>query len=289
MKIIGVSGGLGNQMFQYAFYKAWEGIDESKLDITFFDRCKIHNGYELEEIFNIGNVKYASRDDLKRLAAPDSIIYRILRKCRLGSSPASYVKEADYSFAPQKVMEITGDKYLDGCWQTEEYFKHKSDVIRKEFCFKDIISDKNVSISYEMYETNSISIHVRRGDYLKYPHLYGNICSKQYYQKAIEYIKNHTYGNVKFYVFSDDIRWVKENIFFEDSCIFIDWNIMGQSYIDMQLMSLCKHNIIANSSFSWWGAWLNKNPNKIVVAPDRWLFNGEIGDVVPNDWIKIFV
>ena len=134
---------------------------------------------------------------------------------------------------------------------------------------------------------NSISIHIRRGDYLhpKFNHLYGNICTIEYYKEAIT-ILQQKYANLHFYIFSDDISWVKENLPIVPST-YIDWNKKEDSWQDMYLMSQCKHNIIANSSFSWWGAWLNNNPNKTVICPSRFMNLNQQSDIVPEDWIQI--
>ena len=131
-----------------------------------------------------------------------------------------------------------------------------------------------------------ISIHVRRDDYLssKYVSGFGGICTIEYYNKAVERIKEEVIDPV-FYIFSDDINWCRENLKLEQG-VFIDWNTGKESWQDMFLMSQCKHNIIANSSFSWWGAWLNSNSEKIVIAPRIW-WNGLKDDVVPDSWIRI--
>ena len=134
-------------------------------------------------------------------------------------------------------------------------------------------------------ETNSISIHVRRGDYLKNPQ-YFDICNTVYYRKAIGLIKEKT-DNARFYVFSDDIQWVKENLELPQNTVYVNWNMKTDSWQDMCLMSHCRHHIIANSTFSWWGAWLNKNEKKIVICPKMFSRTENLVNVMPDEWIKI--
>src|SRR5690606_38192956 len=145
-----------------------------------------------------------------------------------------------------------------------------AEELREHFQFPQITDIKNKELIQHIQQRNSVSLHVRRGDYLiaSNQHL-GSICDNAYYEKAITYINEKT-DSPLFVIFSNDIPWCKET-FNNIDAIFVDWNTGNQSYIDMQLMSLCKHNIIANSSFSWWGAWLNNNPDKIVVSPNKWI------------------
>ena len=185
---------------------------------------------------------------------------------------------------------------LDGYWQNEDYFKDIREDILECFTFNpEGIDQKNKETAEKMMTSNSVSLHVRRGDYLTsaYQHVYSNICSVQYYKRATEYICQNI-DNLFFFIFSDDIEWCKENIrelfgdgFDESRIAFIDYNHGDQSYLDMYLMSKCRHHIIANSTFSWWGAWLGTNEDKIVVAPDRWFANHDVTDIICDDWVRI--
>ncbi|MCI6689512.1 MAG: alpha-1,2-fucosyltransferase, partial [Clostridiaceae bacterium] len=139
----------------------------------------------------------------------------------------------------------------------------------------------------QISQNYSVSVHVRRGDYLNYSYLQG-ICTPHYYEQAMQFFREKYRGKVKFYIFSNDIEWA-ENNFSEADCVIVEGNSGKDSFRDMQLMSLCKHNIVANSSFSWWGAWLNQNKEKIVIAPNKWI-NQEVEekiDVIPDDWVKM--
>jgi hypothetical protein len=177
-----------------------------------------------------------------------------------------------------------------GYWQSSKYFSDYEKEIREDFQFIKPLDRKNLSVLKKIEKTSSASIHIRRGDYVsnsKINKVHGT-CSITYYRKAINHLKRK-FPNSAFFVFSDDPNWVKENIKINNAT-YVDWNQGKNSYKDMQLMSRCKHNIIANSSFSWWGAWLNCNPKKIIIAPKIW-FNDPIAqekskELIPKTWIR---
>ena len=176
--------------------------------------------------------------------------------------------------------------YLAGYWQSEKYFSFIEEKIKAEFTFKIEIDDINKKYLEEMNKVESISLHVRRGDYLSSPSL--NVCTEKYYENAITYFRERI-ENPIFFVFSNDIEWCRQNINGKD-IKYINVNKGERSYNDMRLMSACKHNIIANSSFSWWGAWLNSNAQKIIVAPNKWINNSKNvseSDIIPEKWKKI--
>lgn len=254
MIIASLQGGLGNQMFQYAFGKALSlrHRTELKLDTRSLSKGIPPRKYELN-IFEI----------TEKFAPPLSYWLSKITK--------TYVNERDLDGS---IPNASNNLYLDGYWQSEDYFKDYKQEIRNIFKFK---KTKNLP-------SESVSIHVRRTDYVDRKGRAPIIgCSLNYYHKAMAFI----YSKIKnpiFYVFSDDIDWCKNNINFSGFKFHY-----SSTPDDLRLMSLCKHNIVANSSFSWWGAWLNQNPNKIVVAPDPW-FNTTEGwrrEIVLNSWIKI--
>lgn len=276
MKIVRITGGLGNQMFQYAFYLSLkERFTDVKLDITPYTVSQFHYGYELGEVFGI-------KADL---ATIEEIHYLINNS---NSKLSTIFIERQFNF-DKKVFEIEGEVLFYGYWQTEKYFKSIEGIIKKEFVFKRPLDNKNIELVDQINEVNSVSLHIRRGDYVSIKNL-AHICTLEYYQKAVKLIKEKISKPV-FYIYSDEIEWVKENISLEEDIIFVDWNKGEDSYKDMQLMSLCKHNILANSSFSWWAAWLNNNKNKMVIAPSRWFNNktDDIRDLILDDWFKIEV
>lgn len=289
MKIVWIKGGLGNQMFQYAFFEAMKKKYENvKLDTSSIINYKKHNGFELTNIFNI---KYdeCSIKEVERLSRVDyKFLSRVLRKLNI-KKKTEYFEKEHMIFDGGVFNHNEEEKYYIGYWQNEKYFIDIRDELIKKFKFPDL-NIKNKKVNDDIKNNDSVSLHVRRGDYLNNS-FYLDINKENYYKKAIKYIIGKV-ENPKFFVFSDDIKWAKEE--FKTYCgsldfIYIDWNNGVNSYIDMQLMAACKYNIIANSSFSWWGAWLNNNPNKIVIAPKKWTINdSELQEIkLPKEWIKI--
>ena len=283
MIIVRVTGGLGNQMFQYAMYKSLEKKGKLvKLDSkSFYETKKEHNGYELERIFDIKPNK-PTKEDLEKFDENNiSTLFKIKRKL-FGDKKFVYDTK-EYVF--NKDVYKLKNSYLNGYWQSIKYFEGIENDIKKDFRFKNQLDNKNLEILNEIENSNSISIHIRRGDYMSPENynMYGCIATPTYYKKAIKVIEEKV-ENPTFFVFSNDMDWVKKNIQINSRVFYIDINSGNGSYKDMQLMSNCKHNIIANSSFSWWGAWLNENKNKIVIAPKKWINREDID----SDKIELF-
>ncbi|MCQ2022237.1 alpha-1,2-fucosyltransferase, partial [Clostridium butyricum] len=268
MVIIKAQGGLGNQMFQYALYRVLElKQDNIKMDIN-STTLNLHTGFELERVFNL-KINYSSYSESFRM-----INDKYINELKNGWA---YNYESD-------VMEID-DGYLDGYWQHEEYFKSIRHELLKKYKFNNVSGIEVENMIYNIENNESVSIHIRRGDYTN-SSIYDNVATLEYYEEAIKIIKSKVVNPV-FFIFSDDIEWVEKNIKINKSYI-INFNTGLDSYKDMFLMSRCKHNIIANSTFSWWGAWLNTNLNKIVVRPEKFT-NIEIDGSTICDvkgWIK---
>jgi hypothetical protein len=180
--------------------------------------------------------------------------------------------------------------YLQGYWQSERYFLKHASTIRKDFTFRQSPSGQNADLMRTILDSAAVSIHVRRGDYVSNPKTFANhgICTPEYYFNAIDIMRQRV-PNARFFAFSDDPQWVTSVLAPRcDGMIVVDHNQAEDSCNDMQLMSLCRHHIIANSSFSWWGAWLNQNPDKIVVAPRNWFANGKDStDLIPETYIRL--
>jgi hypothetical protein len=295
MIISWISGGLGNQMFQYALGKvlSYKNADELFLDLSgynpFITTKDTPRIFELD-IFRLKYIE-ASRSTIVRLSDSSPVINSInnLFKTKMNPYPKGYVQEAGHGFQ-SSILELQGNRYLKGFWQTEKYFKDYTDLIRSEFRFAKPAHGKNKSLLEEMKTTNSVSVHVRRGDYVsvKTTNKFHGTCDLSYYLRATNYISKHIV-NPTYYVFSDDPKWCKTNLKFSSKTVIISHNSGDKSWEDLRLMSNCKHNIIANSSFSWWGGWLNNNPHKIIVAPKVWFRDKSVDtkDVVPSTWIKL--
>ena len=284
MIIIKVQGGLGNQMFQYALYKKFELMNkEVFLDITAYETHKKHNGFEIVRIFNI-SPKFAAQDQINLLASTNKTLFqKVLRNV--------YRKPSHYTELQLAFTDSLFNKesvYLDGYWQTEKYFEDIKEIIRDDFTYKGDLGAESEQILSQILKTNSVSLHIRRGDYIKKAKarkIYGNIATLKYYEKAVDLIRSKEDSPI-FYIFSDDIDWVKENLPIEES-VFVNCNKKEESFKDMILMSKCKHNIIANSSFSWWGAWLNQYSKKIIICPNKWLNTQTTPDIYCDGWIKV--
>jgi hypothetical protein len=277
MIIVRLQGRLGNQMFQYALAKSLQVSGKTvTIDSSVLKYDGNHNELGLFE-----NVKseYVEADGnlVSKLGdCNKSFPYKVKRKV-IGYKK-THILEKDYAYNDE--IFNMDNVYLEGYWQTEKYFKNIEDQIRKLYVFPKITDKSNLDMADIIKPCNSVSLHIRRGDYLsgKNAHMHGNICTGTYYDNAIKYIKERVDKPI-FFVFTDDTEWARQQYKGEEYTI-VDQNRTDNSFRDMQLMSLCKHNIIANSSFSWWGAWLNSNQDKIVIAPPKW-FN--LADT-PNIW-----
>ena len=295
MIITNIVGGLGNQMFQYACAKAISLELNLPLKVTFdmFGAYTIHNGPELERVFSL-QLEHASVRELRNLigvlrASP--FVRKLLTSKALSALRGSnFIVEPHYNYWDGLVTKAHNGVYLQGYWQSERYFENHVSTLRDDFTFRYSPSGVNAELQSEIRSQNSVSVHVRRGDYVSNPKTLSvhGVCSPEYYYNAIELVKSKV-ADLRLYVFSDDAEWASNTLKERyPDIIVIDHNHGEESYNDMRLMSVCKHHIIANSSFSWWGAWLNPNPNKIVVAPKQW-FAADIDtqDLIPESWIRI--
>jgi hypothetical protein len=283
-------GGLGNQMFQYAAGRALSCSKsvEFRLDVRDFTESTPHNGFELERVFSI-SAPIASEADCRRVMGwrTSPLVLRAVRRKKLAFLRGSkIVIEPGFDYWPS-IVNVPGDCYLQGYWQSEKYFRHCAETLRLDFAFKIPSDPRNLELATEIGQCDAISLHVRRGDYAANPATLAThgLCPPDYYHRAINYIAERTAQPV-FFVFSDDVAWAKKNIAIDFSCFYVDFNQGRESYNDMRLMTLCHHNIIANSSFSWWGAWLNARSDKIVVAPKRWFArDNDVPDLFPPTWV----
>lgn len=292
MIVVKLIGGLGNQLFQYALAKHLAHVNNTEmlLDATAFeDNYKLHK-FSLQH-FDISS-KVADRKVLENIYNyPYSLkkTQRIWEHKVLGKNLFN-LNENQFNYQPDIIKKYNGHVVLNGYWQTEKYFLPIQDYIRQEFKVVTTQEPKDIEVSENVLSSeNAVSLHIRRADYTNPEVLkVHGVCSLEYYQKGVSFIANKV-SNPTFFIFSDDIPWAKKNLKLNYQMIFVEHNNADKNYEDMNLMSQCKHNIIANSSFSWWGAWLNKNPDKIVIAPQKWFSSSErnYSDVVPEAWIKL--
>lgn len=273
-------------MFQYALGRklALQNKDTLKLEIEGLNRANkigdIYRSFGLGH-FNIQK-NIASYIEVQKLKYPYKIFSKGFRWFNF-----KVLRNTHIIFEPT-VLNWRGDIFLDGYWQSPKYFDDIRTTLLSDFTLSEPLSPAGSTFVSQIQSTESVSIHIRRGDYIKNPKVLKEfgVCSLTYYSAAIKCIVSR-HPSSTFFIFSDDIPWVKENLEMGDKAVFVS----DQSITDFQeliLMSTCKHNIIANSSFSWWGAWLNQNPNKTVIAPTPWFESAEWDrSLLPKPWIKL--
>lgn len=289
MRIVNIIGGLGNQMFQYALAVSLANEfknEEILIDTNCFNGYGLHDGYLLDAIFDI-KIRKAKKSEILKLNYP-FFHYRLWQIGRriLPGLKHLYREKRNMVYDPAVFLH-DGSMYYDGYWQSALYFNGFEEEIRRAFTFP-ALDDKNRAFIDSFKGKTIVSVHIRRGDYLE-EKLFRGLTGLDYYRRAIGYILDVTDVEC-FMIMSNDMVWCRNHIpeiTRGVHCEFVDWNKGENSFRDMQLMSLCQHNIIANSSFSWWGAWLNPNPGKMVLSPHRWINMEERTDIIPDSWIKI--
>jgi hypothetical protein len=292
VKIVKIAGGLGNQMFQYAFARSLAGAcgDEVFIDSSALTDDRLHNGFELARAFE-PRLREAQLEWVDRLSSrPDGPIGRLRRKY---FTKSSHIIDRKFGYQPE-LFKLAGDIYFEGYWQSEKYFQGREGEVRGDYTFRSPLSDRNLALLGRLARP-IVAVHVRRGDYLKHPNL--DLCTPAYYRSAAQAMLRRTAVG-SFLVLSDDSDYCRSSIRLDGAPVaFADWNNGDDSWQDMALMSRCDHNIIANSSFSWWGAWLNPAKDKRVIAPSVWnrreirdtdtYYAFTFGDIVPESWERV--
>lgn len=277
MKIVEIIGGLGNQMFQYALalsLKKAFPAEQIKLDISQYTTYHLHNGFELKNIFNI-KTDYASRQEIHALkfVFPNYKFSRLYRRLPSYFQKRTTCIEAQNMRWDPTVLTEPRDRYFSGYWQNYNYFSSVKEDICKAYSFPEFEDNRSRETAAEMRRNPlSVGIHVRRGDYVKDP-LFRNICTEKYFINALSRLPGGVSGR-RFYIFSNDRAWCEKELLPllpPESAVFVDWNRGKQSFRDMQLMTHCNSLILSNSTFSWWGAYLNVNKNPFIIAPEKWL------------------
>jgi len=294
MVIARLIGGLGNQMFQYAAARAiaCRIRQEPGLDITAFENYRLRS-YRLG-CFNI----------VENFVGSEKV--RSIRRRQIGCE-SGFINKLKWKFLPERrkiftqqgyhfhadILKIRKSVYLDGYWQSEKYFSDMADIMRKDFTFRSEPDSENKQLLLKIESCPSVSLHIRRGDYVNDRDTFTihGVLSMDYYLRSLDYIAQRVH-HPHFFIFSDDMAWVRQNLKINYPHDFIDHNGAQKDYEDMRLMSHCRHHIIANSSFSWWGAWLCNHADKIVIAPARWFSAEEMKkcdqlDILPETWVVI--
>jgi hypothetical protein len=288
MVVIKIWGGLGNQLFQYSFgkYLAHRLSTQVKYDIQTVNRLSNYTqrDFILSEFNAIIDTVSTREVNFKR-HLHNTLLTRLERKMaqQMPFLFSKYFVEPDIPVPPEK-LRLRDNCYYDGYWQSFRYLVPIEDRLRKEITLRQPVSGDAAVMLRQIRQCVSVSIHVRRSDYLQHPNLIN--CSLQYYFSAIEHIRQ-LQSNVHFFVFSDDMDWCRKH-FTGTDFTFVEGN---SNYVDLVLMSTCAHQIIANSTFSWWAAWLNTNPGKEIVAPGRWNTkkDSQLHVLLPAGWTKLNV
>lgn len=297
--IVQLMGGLGNQLFQYAVGRRIAKMNNFslKLDLSWFKyhprwfKYRPYRPYSLNHFATLKDV--ASPAEIAELRGSTwfHLKAKLLHKMHVDRPPSrrTMIRERTVDFDPE-ILQISSGAYLSGYWQSEKYFKDIEGIIRREFTVITPPDPENIKIANEIRETEAVCIHVRRGDYISdsKANQFIGLCSLDYYYRSIDYIMSRV-EKPHFYIFSDDPDWTQQHITIDAPTTYVRNNPSDKNYEDLRLMMYCKHFIIANSSFSWWGAWLSSNRQKIVVSPAQWFkgiqYNND--DRVPKEWIHL--
>jgi len=281
MIITRLHGRLGNQMFQYA---AAAGLAARRgTQVALDARGAIARGEGvLTRVFDLSLVDPAPLPPLKSEAP---VRYALWRSS--GKAP-KFRREQGLGYNPD-IEGYADGSYLHGYWQSEQYFTQIADQIRSDFIFPDFTNTQNAEMADRIANSTAISLHVRRGDYLTLgAHV---LCDQAYYEAALAQVLDGLQGTPTVYVFSDDPQWAKDNLPLPVEKVVVDFNGADTDFEDMRLMTLCQHNIIGNSSFSWWAAWLNQNATKRVAGPAKWFGDPKLvnPDILPPNWLSVSV
>ena len=285
MIITRLHGRLGNQMFQYAVGRAL--ADRAGVPLALDSRGAILRGEGV--LTRVFDLELADPVHLPPLKQTNPLRYAIWRGIgqKVGAKPY-FRRERGLGYNP--AFEDWGDNsYLHGYWQSQKYFQNSAERIRSDFTFPAFSNQQNSEMAARIAESTAISLHVRRGDYLTFAaHV---LCDQAYYDAALAKVLDGLQGDPIVYVFSDDPQWAKDNLSLPCEKVVVDFNGPETDFEDMRLMSLCQHNIIGNSSFSWWAAWLNQTPGRRVAGPAKWFGDPKLSnpDIFPHDWLRISV
>jgi hypothetical protein len=282
-----VSSGLGNQLFEYAAARRLAEFKQVplKLDMHWFERWTFR-AFGLKH-FNI-SLEAATPAECERFTNQSlrAKAWRFIHRAILPYPLRRYYKEIRKFHYDPKFTQLSDDVYLQGFFQNEDYFKPIESIIRREFTLVTPLDQANLDMAQQIRSANAVGLHIRRGDYLDSRSF--NVQPLDYYDAAIKHICERV-AQPYFFIFSDDIEWAKAHLKIDCPLIFVDINTEERDYADLYLMSQCKHHIIANSTFSWWGAWLAEHPSQVVCAPNHWRNESHLNahNIIPERWTKI--
>jgi hypothetical protein len=301
MIIVQLQGGLGNQMFQYAAARTLSIRNNTllKIDLSFLKKGILsenvdYRKYGINNFCIIENI--ISEEELNNFIRKSKFFAKLKiswlnKKTGYKLPVPKTFWQKGHGYDPEFFL-LPKNSYLIGYWQNVKFFAGSEEIIKQDFMFRNLPDQSNTVFLNRMKKCESVAIHIRRGDFKNLPVL-GTI-GREYYIKAINYLTEKLYKPV-FFFFSDEMKWVKENfntINSDCSLNYVDINNSTDREVeDMRLMSNCKHNIIGNSTFGWWGAWLNTNPGKIVIAPEK-LFaepsiDNQLQGMIPDNWMRL--
>ncbi|HEY5468888.1 MAG TPA: alpha-1,2-fucosyltransferase [Bacteroidales bacterium] len=301
MIIVMLQGGMGNQMFQYAAGRALAIRNNTflKIDLSFIKNGVLggnvdYRNYGLNNFCIIEDI--ISEEELNHFIKRSRLFSKLKiswlnRKTGYRFPLSKMVSQKGHGYDPE-FMKLSNNSYLIGYWQNVKYFAGSEEIIKQDFMFKNLPNQSNTALLSKIMNCESVAIHIRRGDFKNLPVL--GTTDKEYYLRAINYLVKKLSKPVLFF-FSDEMKWVKENFNTISSANFIYYSDIntssGSEADDLRLMSNCKHNIIGNSTFGWWGAWLNSNPDKIIIAPEK-LFadpaiDNQLQGMIPDNWVRL--
>lgn len=288
MIAVRLSGGLGNQLFQYAAARCLADLHQTDLvlDLHWFSHIPpgaTARAFELDK-FPVRARRFRGTEVLWAKLHQG----RIIRKIPAIPRRWTHFRERHFQWDAQ-FAGLPDGTYLDGYWQSEKYFAQSAQAIAQDLSVQAPLQGEDQAVASRIAACNAVSVHVRRGDFVHSPSgaaLHAQ-CSLAYYQAAIGRISQQVQAP-SFFVFSDDPDWTRQHLQLPGPTEFVVHNAAATAYQDLRLMALCQHQIIANSSFSWWGAWLNRNPTKRVLAPQAWFNDAtDTRDLIPADWVRL--
>lgn len=298
MIIIELRGGLGNQMFQYAFGKQLSILNNTALylDLSFLKDRTPKNGFTFRDyaldIFNLNDLNFISTKDYDEfLLENNKLLSRICHKLAFYQYGTHIFYEKSFAF-DSNALNLRGNLLLKGNWQSSLYFQDISDEIRTAFSLKAQLSEKAINIKKRILKSNAVCVHVRRQDYvtLKNVNALHGSTDLEYYNNAVNHLRKNL-SDFKIYIFSDDIAWCKKNLILDVPSEYVEYGRDAKDFEDFELMRTCKHFIIPNSTFSWWAAWLSDYKDKIVIAPKKWfqqpIKNKQTEDLIPRRWVRL--